>query len=231
MKILLVEDDLGIAKELLIGLEKNNFHCTHVSDGKTGLELALKDEFQLIITDLMLPDMDGLEMIANLRIKNISLPILILTAKRSVDDRVLGLQNGGDDYLVKPYAFVELLARVNNLLKRTQKDAVSKAQTFLTFHDLTVNLISHEVRRNQKKIDLQTKEYQLLEYFINNIEIPLSKNQILERIWGYNFDPQTNVVDVLVYRLRGKIDKGFDEPYIHTMKGIGYVFKVEHSIS
>lgn len=227
MKILLVEDDLRIAEELMAGLKSNHFECVHAMNGNSGLEAALNNEFHLIITDLMLPGIDGLEMIAELRKYKANIPVLILTAKRSLDDRVLGLQNGGDDYLVKPYAFVELLARINNLIKRTWKSTDAKPETSISFEDLTINLISREVTRDRKKIELQAKEYQLLEYFIKNIEIPLSKNQILERIWGYSFDPQTNVVDVLVYRLRGKIDKGFSRPYIHTMKGIGYVFKVE----
>lgn len=227
MKILLVEDDLKIAEELIIGLESNNFKCVHARDGISGLDAALKNEFQLIITDLMLPGIDGLELIAELRKNKVNSPVLILTAKRSLDDRVTGLQSGGDDYLVKPYAFVELLARVNNLIRRTLKLPEAKPETIISFEDLTINLISREVVREQKKIELQAKEYQLLEYFIKNIQIPLSKNQILEKIWGYHFDPQTNVVDVLVYRLRGKIDKGFNKPYVHTLKGIGYVFKVE----
>ncbi|MFZ3228914.1 MAG: response regulator transcription factor [Pseudobdellovibrio sp.] len=227
MKILIVEDDLRIAEELMAGLESNSFKCVHALDGNSGLDAALKNEFQLIITDLMLPGIDGLEMISELRKIKVNSPVLILTAKRSLDDRVIGLQNGGDDYLVKPYAFVELLARVNNLIRRTLKVPEAKQETLISFEDLTVNLMSREVTREQKKIELQAKEYQLLEFFIKNIQIPLSKNQILEKIWGYHFDPQTNVVDVLVYRLRGKIDKGFAKPYIHTKKGIGYVFEVE----
>ena len=226
MKILLVEDDLVIAKQLVTGLKNHHFECVHMPDGLTGLDAALKYEFQLIITDLMLPGIDGLKMITELRKNKVDVPVLILTAKRSLDDRVTGLQNGADDYLVKPFAFVELLARVNNLIKRTLK-TTDKAETTISFEDLTVNLISREVTRKQIKIELQTKEYQLLEYFIKNIDIPLSKNQILEKIWGYRFDPQTNVVDVLVYRLRGKIDKGFSRAYIQTIKGIGYVFKIE----
>jgi two-component system, OmpR family, response regulator len=227
MKLLIVEDDLRIAEELMAGLESNSFKCVHALDGNSGLDAALKNEFQLIIMDLMLPGIDGLEMISELRKNKVNSPVLILTAKRSLDDRVIGLQNGGDDYLVKPYAFVELLARVNNLIRRTLKVPEAKQETLISFEDLTVNLISRAVTREQKKIELQAKEYQLLEFFIKNIQIPLSKNQILEKIWGYHFDPQTNVVDVLVYRLRGKIDKGFAKPYIHTMKGIGYDFKVE----
>ncbi len=226
MKILIVEDDIGIAQDLLTGLEKNGFQCVHVTDGQIGLSLALKDKFHLMITDLMLPGLNGLEMISKLRQNKMTTPVLILTAKRSLDDRVLGLQNGGDDYLVKPYAFVELLARVNNLIRLTSlQPSLSQEQNIITFEDLKVHLISREVTREQKKVELQTKEYQLLEYFIRNINVPLSKNQILEKIWGYHFDPKTNVVDVLVYRLRGKIDKGFKISYIQTIKGIGYVFK------
>ncbi|MBC7419814.1 MAG: response regulator transcription factor [Bdellovibrio sp.] len=227
MNILIVEDDLGIAQELITGLNDNNFNCVHATNGEAGLEFALKNEFQLIITDLMLPGMNGLEMISELRKNKVDAPVLILTAKRSLDDRVTGLQNGGDDYLVKPYAFVELLARIKNLIRRSTKEPEAKFETLIFFEDLTINLISREVTREQKKIELQAKEYQLLEFFIKNIRIPLSKNQILEKIWGYSFDPQTNVVDVLVYRLRGKVDKNFSKPYIHTLKGIGYVFKVE----
>ncbi len=227
MKILIVEDDLGIAQELAVGLQNNNFTCVHAIDAEKALILTTKNQFQLIITDLMLPGINGLEMISELRNKNVTVPVLILTAKRSLDDRVKGLQNGGDDYMVKPYAFVELLARVQNLIRRNVKTSEANQKTLIQFADLTVNLISREVIRGQNKIELQAKEYQLLEFFITNIETPLSKNQILEKIWGYHFDPQTNVVDVLVYRLRGKIDKGYSKPYIHTLKGIGYVFKLE----
>lgn len=224
MHILIVEDDTEIANDLKEGLGANHFDCTHVTNGQEALSLALKNQYDLIITDLMLPVMDGQEMISKLRQHDIQVPVLILTAKRSLDDRVLGLQNGGDDYLVKPYAFVELLARVNNLIRRSTKAIVPSENTEIVFLDLKLRLISRELIRENIKISLQTKEYQLLEFFMKNPRTPLSKNQILEKIWGYAFDPQTNVVDVLVYRLRNKINSNFQKSYIHTIKGIGYVF-------
>ena len=227
MNILIVEDDIEIAKDLTQGLSENHFTCHHASDGKEGLSLALKNKYEIIITDLMLPFLNGLEMIALLRSHNIQTPVLILTAKRSLDERVLGLQNGGDDYLVKPYAFVELLARVNNLMRRSQPSSLTTEKPELVFHDLKLNLITRELFHTDKKIPIQTKEFQLLEFFMKNPNTPLSKNQILEKIWGYSFDPQTNVVDVLVYRLRTKISKEFNKSYIHTIKGIGYALKNE----
>lgn len=223
MAILIVEDDIEIAKSLVEGLQQNQFVCHHVSNGKDGLSLILNSSYQLIISDLMLPDINGLEMISQIREKGYGTPVLILSAKRSVDDRVLGLQKGGDDYMVKPYAFVELLARVNSLLRRAEP---IYALTTLTFEDLQLNLMTREAFRNKQKIELQTKEFSLLEFFIKNQNIILTKAQILQKIWGYDFDPQTNVVDVLVYRLRNKIDKGFDQQYINTIKGVGYVLKI-----
>ncbi len=230
MNTLIVEDDIEIAKNLIDGLTQNNFICTHVADGQLGFDLALKNQFQLIITDIMLPGLDGLEMITRLRSEKIDTPVLILTAKRSLDERVLGLQSGGDDYLVKPFAFVELLARAKNLVKRyspTLKTENTQTAHEFKFCDLSINLLTREVYRNSKKIELQAKEFQLLDFFMRNPNIPLTKNQILEKIWGYNFDPQTNVVDVLVYRLRGKVDKDYAQTYIQTIKGIGYVLKTE----
>lgn len=227
MRILIVEDDLEIAQDLVKGLSENNFLCTHASDGHQGLKLALVNKFDLIITDLMLPFLDGMEMILQLKKNKIQTPVLILTAKRSLDDRVLGLENGGDDYLVKPYAFVELLARVKNLIRLSQKSTHHIEPTEMIFLDLSLNLLTRELSSGEKKIALQTKEFQLLEFFMKNPQIPLSKNQILEKIWGYSFDPQTNVVDVLVYRLRTKISKELNKSYIQTIKGIGYVLKAE----
>ncbi len=224
MTILIVEDDLEIANAVQQGLVQNGYSCLHVSKANDALQALDNSKFQLIITDLMLPDMDGIDMISKLREKGIDTPVLILSAKRSLDDRVLGLQKGGDDYLVKPYAFVELLARVQNLLKRTFKQIETPV---LTFHEIELNLVTREVFRNKTEIELQTKEFQLLELFIRNQSKTLNKAQILESVWGYSFDPQTNVVDVLVYRLRNKIDKDFAVPYLHTIRGIGYVLKVE----
>ena len=225
MAILIVEDDIEIANSLMAGLEQNKFICCHVNNGIEGFKLASKNQYQLIIADLMLPDIDGLEMIADLRKINVHTPVLILSAKRSLDDRVLGLSQGADDYLVKPYAFIELLARVNSLIRRATPTSVQS--TSLVFEDLSINLVSREVLRKNQKIELQVKEFLLLEYFMRNQKIPLTKSQILKTIWDYSFDPQTNVVDVLVYRLRNKIDKGFEKSYLHTIRGIGYVLKSE----
>ena len=224
MSILIVEDDIEIAHAVQQGLQQNGYESVHVVNGFDCIAITESQNFRLIIADLMLPDIDGLDMISQLREKKINTPVLILSAKRSVDDRVLGLQKGGDDYMVKPYAFVELLARVNNLLKRTSTE---KETPILTFFEVKMNLISREVYRKNTKVELQTKEFQLLELFIRHQNQPISKKQILEKIWGYSFDPQTNVVDVLVYRLRIKIDKDFGKPYLHTIRGIGYVLKSE----
>ena len=224
MAILIVEDDIEIGASLSAGLAQNSFQCIHVTTGQEGLKLACEKLFQLIIVDLMLPDMDGLAMIEKLRSEGNQTPVLILSAKRSLDDRVLGLQRGGDDYMVKPFAFVELLARVNSLIRRA---APTNQPMILGFEDLKINLLTREAFRNNQKIELQVKEFLLLELFLKNQKIPMSKAQILEKIWGYNFDPQTNVVDVLVYRLRNKIDKGFAKSYLHTIRGIGYVLKSE----
>lgn len=223
MKILIVEDDLEIANSIQQGLGQNGYSCLIASKAREALTALANFKFQLIITDLMLPDMDGLDMISELREKGVETPVLILSAKRSLDDRVQGLQKGGDDYLVKPYAFVELLARVQNLLKRTAK----VESQVLNFNEIEMNLVTREVFRKKIKIELQTKEFQLLELFIRNQGKALNKAQILESVWGYSFDPQTNVVDVLVYRLRNKIDKDFSVPYLHTIRGIGYVLKTE----
>jgi DNA-binding response OmpR family regulator len=224
MSILIVEDDIEIATSLIEGLKQNNFDTVHVVKALDGLKLAQQKNFQLIISDLMLPDMDGLEMISKIREKSIQTPVLILSAKRSLDERVLGFQKGGDDYMVKPFAFIELLARVNSLIRRA---APQIKQTQISFEDLSMNLINREVFRNNIKIELQLKEFLMLEFFLKNQKVILSKAQILQKIWGYDFDPQTNVVDVLVYRLRNKVDKDFDRSYIQTIKGVGYVLKIE----
>ena len=222
MAILIVEDDLKIATSISEGLLQNNFSCVHAGTAELGIELARSQPFQLIIADLMLPQLDGLSMISILRKEQIKTPVLILSAKRSLDDRVLGIQKGGDDYLVKPFAFIELLTRIQNLIRLTSQ---LPQETALVFADIRLNLVTREVLRNNQKIELQAKEFQLLEYLIKNPNQPLTKMQILEEIWGYNFDPQTNVVDVLIYRLRNKIDKGFPISYLHTIRGIGYVLK------
>ena len=194
----------------------------HAADGEEGLHLALHEPYAVAIIDIMLPRLDGLRLIEELRRQKINTPVLILSAKRTVDDRVRGLQTGGDDYLIKPFAFPELLARVQALIRRVDG---STEPTSLTFGDLSLDLLKWEVHRSGKRVDLQPREFALLEYLMRNAERVVSKTMILEHIWSYQFDPQTNVVDVLVSRLRSKVDKDFPEKIIHTIRGIGYVLK------
>jgi DNA-binding response OmpR family regulator len=222
MRLLLVEDDQEIASFIMKGLKQEGFAVDHAADGEDGLHLACHVPYDVAIVDIMLPKLDGLRLIETLRRQKINTPVLILSAKRSVDDRVRGLQIGGDDYLIKPFVFSELLARVNALIRRASG---SPEPTSLTFGDLSMNLLKREVRRSGKRIDLQPREFALLEYLMRNQERVVSKTMILEHIWDYHFDPQTNVVDVLVSRLRSKVEKDFSEKIIHTIRGIGYVLK------
>ncbi|KPK96777.1 MAG: transcriptional regulator [Omnitrophica WOR_2 bacterium SM23_72] len=222
MRLLLVEDDLKIASFIMKGLKEAGFSVDHAADGDEGLHLALHEPYATAIIDIMLPKLDGLRLIEELRRQKINTPVLILSAKRTVDDRVRGLQTGGDDYLIKPFAFPELLARVQALIRRVDG---STEPTSLTFGDLSLDLLKREVNRSGKRIDLQPREFALLEYLMRNAERVVSKTMILEQIWSYQFDPQTNVVDVLVSRLRSKVDKDFPEKIIHTIRGIGYVLK------
>jgi len=222
MRLLLVEDDLKIASFIIKGLKEAGFAVDHAADGEEGLHLALYEPYATAIIDIMLPKLDGLRLIEELRRQKINTPVLILSAKRSVDDRVKGLQTGGDDYLIKPFAFPELLARVQALIRRVNG---STEPTSLTFGDLSLDLLKQEVHRSGKTIDLQPRELALLEYLMRNAERVVSKTMILEHIWSYQFDPQTNVVDVLVCRLRSKVDRDFPEKIIHTIRGIGYVLK------
>lgn len=222
MKILLVEDDKKISEFLAKGLSEAGYLTEQSWDGEEGLGKAVSLPFDLIILDLMLPKMPGLEVLQNLREQKVMTPVLILSAKHSVDDRVAGLQRGGDDYMVKPFAFSELLARVEALMRRSPQ---SMGDSRLQFEDLTLDLRTREVFRNGQRLELHAKEFALLEYFLRNQGQVLSKTQILEKIWSFDFDPQTNVVDVLVCRLRNKIDRDFDGKTIHTIRGMGYVLK------
>lgn len=227
MRLLLVEDDSKIAKFLEDGLNQNGYAVDLASDGEVAQDLLDLNSYDLLICDVMLPKVDGLALVENFRKKDPKTPVLFLSAKRSVDDRVLGLQTGGDDYLTKPFSLSELLARVQALLRRTSALAspASTTPTTLSGGDITLDLISREVRRDGKKIELQLKEFSLLEYFLRNQGRVLSKAQILERIWNYQFDPQTNVVDVLVFRLRSKIDRDYERKHIQNIRGVGYVFQ------
>ena len=222
MRILLVEDDLKIASFVARGLEDGGFAVDCAVDGEEGLHKALKDTYDAAIIDIMLPKLDGLSLIENLRRRKVNIPILILSAKRSVDDRVRGLQTGGDDYLTKPFAFSELLARVRALIRRT---TAASEPTSLAVGDLSIDLITRVVKRGDKEISLQPKEYALLEYLARNAGKVVSRTMIMEHVWDYNFDPMTNIVEARICKLRDKIDKDFETKLLHTAWGAGYVLK------
>jgi two-component system OmpR family response regulator len=222
MRILVVEDDAKIASFVVKGLKQNAFAVDHAADGEEGLELARTQRYDLLVLDLMLPKLDGLSLLRRLRDEGVRSPVIILSARASVDDRIKGLQAGGDDYLTKPFAFSELLARVQALIRRATQTAEPAR---LVVGDLTLDLITRDVTRGERKIELQAREFALLEYLMRHPGRVLTKTLILERIYDYNFDPQTNVVDVLVHRLRSKVDKEFPVKLIHTIRGVGYVLK------
>ncbi len=222
MKLLIVEDDRKIASFIEKGMREAGFLVDLCHDGETGLEYGFANQYDAAVIDIMLPRLDGLQLIERLRAGKISTPVLILSARQSVDDRIKGLQQGGDDYMIKPFSFSELLARIQALIRRDQKHIDS---TMLSYDDLRMDLLRREVWRNEQKIDLPAKEYALLEYLMRNPEMVISKTSILERVYEYSFDPQTNVVDVLVCRLRNKIDRDFQSKLIHTVRGMGYVLK------
>jgi DNA-binding response OmpR family regulator len=222
MRALLVEDDAVLAEFVGGGLREAGFVVDHEADGAAGLSAALTRQYDVAVVDLMLPGRDGLSIIDEMRRRRVTTPVLILSARRSVDDRVRGLQAGGDDYLTKPFAFAELLARVQALVRRSTQAAPA---TTLTLEDLEVDLLSRRVTRAGKEIDLRPREFTLLEFLLRNAGKVVSKTMILSHVWGYRFDPQTNVVDVLVSRLREKIDRPFDRPLLHTVRGVGYVLR------
>ena len=224
MRILVVEDDKKIASFVKKGLEAAGFAVDHAPDGEEGLHLALTESYDAAIIDLMLPKLDGLTLIENIRKDRINTPIIILSAKGSIDDRVRGLQTGSDDYLTKPFAFSELLARVQALIRRSTG---TSEPTTLSLADLSLDLLTREVYRAEKKMELQPREFSLLEYLMRNAGKVVSKTMIMEHVWDYHFDPQTNVVEARVSRLRDKIDKGFGDKLIHTVRGVGYVLKEE----
>jgi len=222
MRVAVVEDDRKIASLIIKGLREAGFAVDHAADGESGLDLLLGQPFDACIIDIMLPKRDGLSLIDELRRQKMNTPVLILSAKRSVEDRVKGLQTGSDDYLVKPFAFSELLARVQALIRRAGPQILPPR---LELSDLRLDLLTREVFRGEKRIELQPREFSLLEYLMRNSGQVVSKVMIMEHIWSYDFDPQTNVVDVLVWRLRSKIDRDFAPKLIHTIRGVGYVLK------
>lgn len=222
MRALVVEDDATIAEFVGRGLREAGFAVDLESDGERGLRAAIDTAYDVAIIDVMLPHRDGVSIIDELRRRKITTPVLILSARRSVDDRVRGLQAGGDDYLTKPFAFAELLARIQALLRRSTQAA---HPTTLTVEDLEVDLLTRRVTRAGKEIELRPREFTLLEYLMRNAGRVVSKTMILSHVWGYQFDPQTNVVDVLVSRLRDKIDRPFERKLLQTVRGVGYVLR------
>ena len=222
MRILLVEDDIKIAAFVSKGLKEAGYVVDHYINGNDGLSAAKLESYDAGVIDIMLPGIDGLTLIEDLRSSNINLPVIILSARRSVDDRVKGFNTGGDDYLTKPFAFAELLARLQALIRRANHIVEPNN---LSVHDLTIDIRSRKVSRANRKINLQPREFSLLEYLMRNENRIVSKSMIMEHVWDYNFDPHTNVVEARVCKLRDKIDKDFDTPLIHTIRGVGYVLK------
>jgi two-component system OmpR family response regulator len=222
MRLLLVEDDRKLASYIVKGFREAGFAVDHCADGEEGLIMATGNEYDAAVIDIMLPSLNGLALVQELRRQRSRVPVLLLSAKASVDDRVKGLQTGGDDYLTKPFAFAELLARVQALVRRGS--GVTEPSQ-LQVDDLTLDLLSRKVTRKGTKIELQAREFSLLEYLMRNAGRVVTKTMILNHVWDYSFDPQTNVVDVLVCRVRNKVDKNFEPKLIHTMRGVGYVLE------
>ena len=222
MRALLVEDDDTIAGFVERGLREAGFAVDRFADGETGLDAAVAQPYDVAVVDVMLPRRDGLSLIEDLRRRGVDTPVLILSARRTVDDRVKGLQAGGDDYLTKPFAFAELLARVQALVRRASR---APEPTSLKVDDLVLDLLSRRVTRGDVSIDLRPREFALLEYLMRNAGKVISKTMILSHVWDYSFDPQTNIVDVLVSRLREKVDRRFEKKLLHTVRGVGYVVR------
>jgi two-component system, OmpR family, response regulator len=222
MRLLVVEDDKKIASFVVNGLKQSGFAVDECNDGESGLLMAQSAPYDAAVIDIMLPKLDGLALVQALRRGGKQLPVLILSARATVDDRVRGLQAGGDDYLVKPFAFSELLARLQALIRRSTHTA---EPTKLQVADLQMDLLTREVTRGGKPIELQPREFSLLEFLMRHTGRVVTKTMLLEHVWDYSFDPQTNVVDVLVHRVRSKVDKDFPAKLIHTIRGVGYVLK------
>jgi DNA-binding response OmpR family regulator len=222
MRVLVVEDDAKIASLVARGLREAGYAVDVARDGEDGLHLAAGGAYDTAIVDVMLPKLDGVTLIERLRARGVDTPVLILSAKRTVDDRIRGLRAGGDDYLTKPFSFNEVLARVEALIRRASR--VTEPTT-LTAGDVTMDLLARDVTRDGTRLDLHPREFALLEYMLRNPGRVLSRASILEKVYDYSFDPQTNVVDVLVSRLRAKLDRDFDRKLIHTVRGAGYVLR------
>ena len=225
MRVLIVEDDLDAAAYLVKGLKESGYVVDHVADGREALYRVAAETYDACVVDRMLPGVDGLTIVKTMRSAGHAAPVLILSALGDVDDRVKGLKAGGDDYLVKPYAFAELLARLEALLRRGRSDA---PDTMLKVADLEMDLVGRTVRRAGRPIELKPKEFALLEYLMRHAGHVVTRTMLLENVWDYSFDPQTNVIDVHVSRLRQKIDKGHDKPLLSTIRGAGYSLRDSH---
>ncbi len=223
MKILVVEDEKKVSSFIKRGLEEEKYEVDAAYDGEEGLRMAMEKPYEVIILDWMLPKMDGLSVLKELRNQKRAIPVLMLTAKDTVEDIVAGLDSGSDDYLTKPFAFAELLARVRALLRRSEMDRGAE----LRFADLRIDPVTHKVWRGIKEIDLTAKEYALLEYFMRNPNQVLTRTMIADHVWDYTFDSFTNIIDVYVNYLRKKIDRDADKKLIHTVRGVGYILKEE----
>jgi DNA-binding response OmpR family regulator len=222
MRILVVEDDKKIASFIVNGFKQNSFAVDHCADGEDAAAMGETVDYDAAVVDIMLPKLDGLSMVQQWRKKGRNLPVLFLSAKGSVDDRIKGLQAGGDDYMAKPFSFSELLARIQALIRRSTH---ATEPTRLSVGGLTMDLLTRDVHRDGQKIELQSREFALLEFLMRHAGRAVTKTMILEHVWDYSFDPQTNVVDVLVCRLRNKLDKDFPRKMLHTLRGVGYVLK------
>lgn len=221
-KILLIEDDREAASYVARGLGEEGHVVDHATDGRDGLFMASDGNYDLVILDRMLPGLDGLSVLRALRAAGVDTPVLILSALGAVDDRIEGLKSGSDDYLVKPFAFAELLARADALLRRAEGKASAQAETRIVVGDLELDLLARVVRRAGRAIELKPREYRLLEYLARNAGRVVTRTMLLEQVWDYHFDPGTNVIDVHVSRLRRKLEEGFDQPILHTVRGAGY---------
>jgi len=223
VRLLLIEDDIKISQFIIKGLTSAGFVVEHALNGSDGLSMALLEEYDLLIVDIMLPGLDGISLIGKLRAKKRNTPVIILSARDRVADRVKGLEAGADDYITKPFAFSELLARIQALMRRA--GGIVEATT-LSCGDLTMDVLKRELTRAGQGIELQPLEFSLLEYLLRNKGRVVSKTMIMEHVWNYNFDPMTNVVEARICRLRDKIDKGYPVKLIHTVRGAGYVLKI-----
>ncbi len=223
MKALVIEDDQDVANYLVKGLKESDFVVDHAADGKDGMMMAASEDYDIMIVDRMLPGMDGLAIVKTVRATGNQVPVLILSALGDVDDRVEGLRGGGDDYLTKPFSFTELLARIESLVRRHRQS--SETETVLHVADLEMDLLARTVKRAGHNIDVQPREFRLLEYLMRNAGQVVTRTMLLEKVWDYHFDPQTNVIDVHISRLRAKIDKEFDTPLLQTIRGAGYMLR------